>query len=749
MKRLLLLALLCPGLLACHPNAPVPEPAAPRSARWPARGAPRERRRVVSETQSPVGRQPAPLAATAPQTSTQPRAWLPAMSAAPVFLNIQVGDPAVNYANVEFTADNRYMVWFEKTDVQGNGKVWHCGVDPDTGDLIPPDGKGFAAFESTVLGRANPGLDENGPYYVGMDRTGQMLLVRPTSPFSGVISSLSTPPDLTRRAIYPTILSGQSGGFVFWIKNEAVPGGGTNPANNWFELQYIVLHDPTQVHVVERQARPQRGFAPMDSAFARWMKNKPALTYGFDDNGVVQVRMLDLTQPNPAPEAVTNDPGNKVDPYSWLHAGREILLPGINAEARTHVYTRSGATGMFSLTETIIPPASGLQHPALAQSNEPIVFDGRAYTVYQINEAGADFWDVTFDKPGEIWLSTLFESPQQQWRLTDSQTAKAEPEPFVGNAQVWVFYNVIEGSNPMTARWHLYRAKTPIRRAPGLPAGDITRTLTHAGRERRYILHVPESLDRRQPAALVFVFHGGSGNAESAIHMTQFNQVADQHGFLVVYPNGTGALSSDTLLTWNGGACCAYAQANNVDDVGFARAMVADLQTLIPIDRRRVYAAGMSNGGLLSHRLGCEAADLFAAIAPVAGTLNFSPCVPTRPVSVIMFHGTADEHLPYNGGVGPKSFVGVDFASVQESVELWTAFDGCSPEPQTAAFDDIQHRAWRNCAGGAEVELYTIVGGGHAWPGGNSSGRPGADQPTQTISASQLIWEFFAAHARP
>jgi len=291
-----------------------------------------------------------------------------------------------------------------------------------------------------------------------------------------------------------------------------------------------------------------------------------------------------------------------------------------------------------------------------------------------------------------------------------------------------------------------FSASTP---SPSLPAGDITRTLTHDGRERSYILHVPEALDFSQPLAVVFVFHGGSGNAQNALQMTEFNPVADQNGFLVVYPNGTGRLSSDRLLTWNGGSCCAYAQENNVDDVGFVRAIAADLQSLTAIDPRRIYATGLSNGGILSHRLGCEAADLFAAIAPVAGTLNFSPCNPSQPVSVLMFHGTADQHLPYEGGVGPKSLVGVDFDSVQESVDFWTTFNGCNPQPQTESFADIQHQVWSGCREGTAVELYTIVGGGHAWPGGNSSGRPDADLPTQTISASQLIWEFFAVHPKP
>ncbi len=375
----------------------------------------------------------------------------------------QVGNPNVSYANVEFTADMQYMVWFEMTDKRGNGVVWHCGVNPETGELVPSDGKGFRAFESTVLGRANPGMDAEGAYYVGMDRDGKMLLVRPSGPTSGTVRELSTPPDVTRRAIYPTVLPGQNAGYVFWIKNEKAPGGGTNPANAWVELQYISLADPAQVRVVERQDRPRRGFAPMDAAFARWMKGSPVLTYGFkDDNGITQVREFDPIQPNPAPQAVTNDAGDKVDPYSWLQDGREILISGMDAEARTHVYIRNPGETWFTLAETILPPASALSHPALAQSNEPIVLNGKTYTVYQINEAGTSFWDVAFGNPGEIWLSTLFQSPQQQWLLTDSLTAKAEPEPFIGSSKVWVFYNVIEGDSPVTAVWHLYRAETPI-----------------------------------------------------------------------------------------------------------------------------------------------------------------------------------------------------------------------------------------------------------------------------------------------
>ena len=284
--------------------------------------------------------------------------------------------------------------------------------------------------------------------------------------------------------------------------------------------------------------------------------------------------------------------------------------------------------------------------------------------------------------------------------------------------------------------------------SPDVPIGETTRVLTHDGLERSYILYVPASMNKNEPVPVVFVFHGGTGNARSAIMMSNFNEVADQHGFVVVYPNGTGRLSDQRLLTWNAGNCCAYAQANNVDDVGFVRAIMADVQSLVNIDAKRVYAAGMSNGAMLTHRLGCEAADIFAAIAPVAGTLNFAECHPAQPISVIEFHGTADRNVPYDGGVGPNSLVGVDFASVQDSVGFWATFNVCNSQPQANSNDNVQHEVWAECVDSTAVELYTIIGGGHAWPGGRS-GWPGSDKPAQTISASQVIWDFFAAHPKP
>jgi polyhydroxybutyrate depolymerase len=286
------------------------------------------------------------------------------------------------------------------------------------------------------------------------------------------------------------------------------------------------------------------------------------------------------------------------------------------------------------------------------------------------------------------------------------------------------------------------------RSADATPSGETTHTLTFGNLQRSYILYTPQNFDASKPASVVFVFHGGGGNAENAIRMSNFNKVADENGFLVVYPNGTGQLG-DSLLTWNAGTCCGFAQRNQIDDIGFVRAILADLQSAISIDLKRVYATGMSNGAMMSHRLACEAADIFAAVAPVSGTLNFSPCQPSARVSVIMFHGTADEHVPYNGGVGDQSLSQVDYVSVQDSVNFWVNFDQCQPEAQVNAFEDVQHQVWSGCADSSSVELYTILGGKHAWPGSDGPGWVGGDEPTHSISATQLIWDFFVSHPKP
>ena len=180
-----------------------------------------------------------------------------------------------------------------------------------------------------------------------------------------------------------------------------------------------------------------------------------------------------------------------------------------------------------------------------------------------------------------------------------------------------------------------------------LTPGDHRRTIHVGERERSYLLHVPHSYDGTQRLPLVLAFHGGATDASYMIRFCGLNETADRENFLAVYPNGTGELPK--LLTWNAGNCCGYARRHNADDVGFVRAILDELAGTGMIDRRRVFATGMSNGAMMAYRLAAEMSDRIAAIAPVAGTMELDALQPSRPVSVIHFHGTANEFVPFDG----------------------------------------------------------------------------------------------------
>lgn len=370
-----------------------------------------------------------------------PERWTPKVK--------QVGDPKANYLNVEFTSDNKYMVWFEGVEAgnnMGKGIVWHCGVDQKTGDLIPPDGRGFRAFESTGWGRANPGCDKEGPYYVGTNAEGNLIFVRPKDPKHGTVTTLATAADPRRRAVYPTNLPDRAGGFVLFILNEKNAGAGIRAMGNaWVELQYINLAAPNKVVTVERQNTPALGFAPMDAGFLRWMRGRPIVTYGSDRDGKVEVCAFDADHPERGVIELIRDGRNKIDPYGAVIGDHEYVMAGIDGTATSHIYRRPAggpADGAFELFRKLSPPDSKLANPSLAQSHEPFVFGGRLYTVYQVNDRGRHFFETTFRKPGELWLADLSGDPTKQWLIApDDGGPVAEPEPLVTADRVWIFYN--------------------------------------------------------------------------------------------------------------------------------------------------------------------------------------------------------------------------------------------------------------------------------------------------------------------
>ncbi len=287
--------------------------------------------------------------------------------------------------------------------------------------------------------------------------------------------------------------------------------------------------------------------------------------------------------------------------------------------------------------------------------------------------------------------------------------------------------------------------------ADTLTPGDHERTLSVDNTARQYLVHVPAKYDGSSDWPVVLIFHGGASNAEQMVRFSGLSEKADEAGFLAVYPSGSGRLPK--ILTWNGGNCCGYAMTQKIDDVAFVGAILDDLEKSGRIDKKRIFATGMSNGAIMSYRLAAELSDRIAAIAPVSGPMGTESCTPKRPVPVMHFHGTKDEFAPFVGGKGAKSLSGTIFYSVDHSNQAWIKANGCPIEP--ANVKELPDKAKDGTSAiiktfgpgkeGAEVVLVTISGQGHTWPGRDSR-LASLGATTNNVSANDLMWEFFKRH---
>jgi polyhydroxybutyrate depolymerase len=262
--------------------------------------------------------------------------------------------------------------------------------------------------------------------------------------------------------------------------------------------------------------------------------------------------------------------------------------------------------------------------------------------------------------------------------------------------------------------------------------------------ERTYVLHLPGALDKKKPVPLVLVFHGGGGHAFNMPKFTGFDEIADQKDFIVAYPESFNQ-------HWSDGRGLSPA-----DDTGFIRALIAELQRTYPVDPKRVYAAGISNGGFFSNRLACDLADKIAAIASVAATMPeplVPACHPARPVSVMYMHGTKDPLVPINGG--PVARTNGTCISLTDAAGFWRKADHTADQPleedlpnREADGTSIHRETWKAASQGTEVVVYTIKGGGHTWPGGMQY-LPAiiVGKVTHQMDATPVIWEFFSRHS--
>ncbi len=259
--------------------------------------------------------------------------------------------------------------------------------------------------------------------------------------------------------------------------------------------------------------------------------------------------------------------------------------------------------------------------------------------------------------------------------------------------------------------------------------------LAYGGVDRRYLVHRPATLPANPP--LVVVLHGGFGSGRQAEQAYGWDAVADREGFVVAYPDGIDR-------AWNtGGGCCGVPGRTGVDDIGFITAMVDRIARDDSVDRNRIFAAGMSNGGIMTYSLACGT-DVFAAIGAVAAT-QLGECAQPRPISVIHVHGAADTRIPYGGGRG-DGIAQIDGPAVPDLIARWRGIDGCAA-PDSSGQPPVTISIAR-CPDDRAVELVTIEGAGHQWPG-RAAARIGADTPSTAFDATSAIWQFFAAHPRP
>ena len=279
-------------------------------------------------------------------------------------------------------------------------------------------------------------------------------------------------------------------------------------------------------------------------------------------------------------------------------------------------------------------------------------------------------------------------------------------------------------------------------------AAPVSETLKSGGDLRNYWLVRPEGLEKTKPAPLLMVLHGSAGSGEDMMTVTRrgFERLADKEKFVVVYPD---ALER----RWND-------QGGTVDDVGFLLAIVDKLVADGLVDKNRIYVAGISNGGMMAQRLACEQAERIAGIATVAGGLSEplqATCKPTRPLPVLVIHGTEDPIVPWAGGAvaGFEDFGKV--LSARETAKFWAANNRCGDGGVIAAEPDrdpkdgtrVKMEVFASCPAGAAVKLAAVEGGGHTWPGGYQYlPERFIGRTSQDVDANMLIWDFFKGGVR-
>jgi len=281
---------------------------------------------------------------------------------------------------------------------------------------------------------------------------------------------------------------------------------------------------------------------------------------------------------------------------------------------------------------------------------------------------------------------------------------------------------------------------------PLILLGLITRSngkMRINGQTRRYVLYKPDSYDANQPTALVMSLHGFADWPMHHMRVTGWNRIADQEGFIVVYPMGTGF-----PLRWNAHSEIEEDGSPNKDII-FLQALIAEMQDSYNIDPHRVFVNGLSNGAGMSNLLACSLGSQIGAVGGVAGAylLPWEACATNDPIPVMLFHGSEDPIVPYEGGTSSRT--GMAFPFIPEHAARWASHNSCDENAtEVGVSAHVLRISYTNCDENAEVVMYTIENGGHSWPGGCCLPEWIVGNTTDEINASRVIWEFYQSQIK-
>lgn len=276
------------------------------------------------------------------------------------------------------------------------------------------------------------------------------------------------------------------------------------------------------------------------------------------------------------------------------------------------------------------------------------------------------------------------------------------------------------------------------------------------GFRRSYLLHIPKGYDHSTPLPLVVALHGGFRTAKQMEEESGFSELADQEGFIVLYPDGISFFG--WLQHWNAGHCCGLAMKKEIDDVGFVSQVIEQACQRLKVDRSRIYLAGYSNGGMLAHLFAAQKPEIPAAVAAIAATIGSQPSPsepemripPARgPVPIIMLHGREDDVVPYERGNFSHGWRH-GYVSVKESVSFWIKANQVAllPKKEKMMGGRVLKETWAGKNKGGEVVLYTLEGWKHSLPTKTHTQKLAETDPLKGFHATANIWEFFKKHRR-